>query len=73
VGSYAQCWLDDLSVGSSKNDTDIISLFRQQDKIITASPTVNLPSHIKHYREALDEDPELKVIYYEAPIDVVKG
>lgn len=75
MGSYAQCWLDDLFVGSSKNDidTEIISLFRPQDKIIAASsPTGNLPSHFKHYREALDEDPELKVIYYEAPVDVVR-
>jgi len=74
VGSYAQCWLDDLLVGASKNDidTEIISLFRSQDKIITASPTGILPSHLKHYREALEEDPELKVIYYEAPIDVVR-
>ena len=74
MGSYAQCWLDDLFVGSSKNDidTEIISLFRPQDKVITASLTGNLPSHLKHYREALDEDPELKVIYYEAPVDVVR-
>ena len=74
MGSYAQCWLDDLFVGSSKNDIDaeIISLFRPQDKIITSSLTGSLPSHLKHYREELDEDPELKVIYYEAPIDVVR-
>lgn len=74
MGSYAQCWLDDLFVGSSKNDidTEIISLFRPKDKIITTSPTGNLPSHLKHYREALNKDPELKVIYYEAPIDVVR-
>ena len=74
MGSYAQCWLDDLFVGSSKNeiDTEIISLFRPQDKVITASLTASLPSHLKHYREALEEDPELKVIYYEAPFEVVR-
>jgi len=74
VGSYAQCWLDDLFVGSSKNDidTEIISLFRPHDKIVSGSLAGNLPSHLKHYREALDEDSELKVIYYEAPIDVVR-
>jgi hypothetical protein len=74
MGSYAQCWLDDLFVGSSKNDidTEIISLFRSSDKKITASPTGNLPTHLKHYQEALKDDPELKVIYYEAPIDLIR-
>lgn len=74
MGSYAQCWLDDLFVGSSKNDidTELISLFRPQDKVVTASRTAGLPHHLKHYREALEEDPELKVVYYEAPVEVVR-
>lgn len=74
MGSYAQCWLDDLFVGSSKNDidTELISLFRSHDKIVSTLPISDLPSHLEHYRESLDEDPELKVVYYEAPIDVVR-
>jgi len=74
VGSYAQCWLDDLFVGSSKNDidTEIISLFRPQDKIISASLTGSVPNHLKHYQETLSEEPTLKVVYYEAPVDVVR-
>ena len=74
MGSYAQCWLDDFFVGSSKNDIDIelISLFRSQDKIVRGSPINDLPSHLEHYRESLDEDPELKIVYYEVPIDVVR-
>jgi hypothetical protein len=74
VGNYAQCWIDDLFVGSSKNDieTEIISLFRSRDKKIIASPIGSLPVHLKHYREDLEKDPELKVIYYEAPLDVVR-
>ncbi len=74
MGSYAQCWLDDLLVGSSKNDidTELISLFRAQDKIVIGSPITDLPIHLEQYRESLNEDPELKVVYYEAPIDVVR-
>lgn len=73
MGNYAKCWLDDLFVGSSKNDidTEIISLFRPQDKIIASRAGI-LPNHLKHYREELNEDSELKVIYYEASIDVVR-
>jgi hypothetical protein len=74
VGSYAQCWLDDLFVGSSKNeiDTELISLFRPQDKVVSTSPIGVLPSNLEHYREYLDEDSELKVVYYEAPIHFVR-
>ena len=74
MGSYAQCWLDDLFVGSSKNDidTELISLFRAQDKIVRASPITDLPIPLTHYRESLDKDPELKIVYYEAPIDIVR-
>jgi hypothetical protein len=74
VGSYAKCWLDNLLVGSSRNDIDpeILSLFRPKEKIIIASPTGSLPAHLTHYREAIEEDPELKFIYYEAPLVVVK-
>ncbi len=74
VGSYSQCWLDDLYVGSCKNDidTELISLFRPQDKIICALPMNDLPKHLEHYTESVLEDPELKAVYYETPIDVVR-
>lgn len=74
MGSYAQCWLDYFFVGSSKNDIDpdLISLFRQDDKIILSAPIHNLPRHLERYRESLNEDPNLKIIYYEAPVDVVR-
>lgn len=74
MGSYAQCWLDDLYVGSSKNDIDVdlISLFRAQDKIVRGSPITILPVPLKHYRESLDENQKLKVIYYEANTDIVR-
>lgn len=74
MGSYAQCWLDDLFVGSSKNDidTEIISLFRPQDKVIKTSLPDDAPNHLKHYSAALIEDPDLKIIYYEVPVAIVR-
>jgi hypothetical protein len=74
VGSYAQCWLDDLFVGSSKNDIDpdLVSLFRQEDKIVLSAPVHDLPPHLEQYRETLNEDPSLKINFYKAPISVVR-
>ena len=74
MGSYAECRLDDIVVGVSKNDidTELISLFRPQDKVVKSSPLDDVSKHIKDYQEALDEDPELKVIYYEAPVSIIR-
>jgi L-amino acid N-acyltransferase YncA len=74
MGAYAQCWLDDLFVGSSKNDIDLnlISLFRPRDKIVLTPPIGALPAHLEHYREALAEDPDLRIVYYETDIRVVR-
>ena len=73
MGSYAQCWLDDLFVGSSKNDIDLdlISLFRTRDKVVLSAPIRDLPIHLEHYREALEEDGDLKIVYYETPVNIV--
>lgn len=73
MGAYAQCWLDDLLVGSSKNDIDLelMSLFRARDKIVLEAPIHNLPAHLDHYREALQEDEGLKIVYYETAITAV--
>jgi hypothetical protein len=74
MGSYAQCWLDDFFVGSSKNDIDpdLISLFRPNDKILLSAPIRNLPHHLEHYQESLDEDKNLKIVYYQAAVNVVR-
>lgn len=74
MGSYAHCWLDKLLVGTSKNDIDseLISLFRPQDKIVKGSLKGDVPNHLKHYAEYLDEDAELNVVYYEAPVHIIK-
>lgn len=74
MGSYAQCWLDDLFVGSSKNDidTNLISLFRPADKRILSSPIHNLPPHLEHYRESIEKDSDLRIVFYETSVDVVR-
>ena len=74
MGSYAQCWLDDLFVGSSKNniDPDLMSLFRAEDKVILSAPLDKLSPHLEHYREELEEDHDLKIVYYEARVDIAR-
>jgi hypothetical protein len=73
MGSYSNCWLDDILIGFTKNDIDVnlITLFRQQDKVVASAPFLDLPSHLQRYQEHLDEDPDLKLVYYEAPIRFV--
>lgn len=74
MGSYAQCWLDDMLVGTSKNDIDVdlISLFQPQDKIILSAPFSNLSKCLQHYQESLTEDPDLQLIYYSASASVIR-
>lgn len=71
MGSYAQCWLDDLFVGSSKNDIDpdLISLFRPEDKVSTRHIEAVHPALIDQYAEALADDEDLCVVYYETTVD----
>lgn len=74
MGSYTQCWLDDLFIGSSKNDVDpeIISLFRPSDKHVVSNPTENIPAILKEYQETQKEEPELEIIYYEANATLIR-
>lgn len=74
MGSYAECWLDDLHVGSSRNDIDpyLITLFRPQDKVVLSYPFHRLPSILERYRESLEEDRDLKLLYYQIPVRVAR-
>lgn len=74
MGSYTQCWLDDLFIGESKNDVDpeIISLFRPSDKRVISNPTEDVPEILKDYQEAQKEDPELEIVYYEASATLIR-
>ncbi len=74
MGSYAECWLDNFLVGSSKNtiDPDLISLFRAADKVIPSPPFETLPQPLHTYRESLEDDSNLPPIYYSARADTVR-
>jgi len=74
MGSYAQCWLDDLFVGACKNDIDLnlISLFRPADKVIERPNVDTLPVPLAHYRESLEEDEELELVYYRTSIAIIR-
>lgn len=74
MGSYAQCWLDDLFVGSSKNDIDpnLMSLFRAKDKVVLSEPLNDLSPPLEHYRDQLEEDHNLKIVYYETRVDIAR-
>lgn len=74
MGSYAECWLGDLHVGSSRNEIDpyLITLFRPLDKVVLSYPFHRLPSILEDYRESLEEDRELKLLYYQIPVNVAR-
>ena len=74
MGSYTQCWLGDMFVGSSKNDVDyeIISLFRASDKHVVSNPNESVPKILKDYQETQKEEPELEIVYYEASASLIR-
>lgn len=73
MGSYAMCWLDNLLVGSSKNEVDpsLISLFRHEDKIVLTRPFGDLPPQLQGYKQDIEADDDLKLVYYRAPTRVI--
>jgi len=74
MGSYAQCWLDDLFVGASKNEVDLnlISLFRPADKVISRPSLETLPVPLAHHRETLEDGAELELVYYQTTVAIVR-
>jgi len=81
MGSYAECWLGDLLVASTKNDVDpgLMRLFRRSDKRILPLASADAPAQLKRRFEdrnenidldEIDDDPEL--VYYVAPVSVIK-
>lgn len=73
MGSFAYCLLDNLVVGTTKNyvDADLISLFRSADKQIS-SIQKDFPSNPDFYNAIFEEDPDAKIVYYEASISIIK-
>lgn len=74
MGNYAQCWLDEFLLGSTKNNVDfyLISLFRPTDKRIISAAEGQLPKKFEHYREMAEGDITLNVVYYEVEADVAR-
>src|SRR5437879_4400090 len=74
MGSYAQCWLGDFYVGSTKNDVDpgLIGLFRRSDKRLISDPNAVVPNHIQHWLNDLEHGDDLPVVYYSAPVPIVR-
>lgn len=72
MGSYAQCWLGGLYVGSSKDDIDpgIMQLFRPPDKRVLAAHSPDLPSEVQGWASELDEE-DANVVFYVTPATVV--
>lgn len=75
MGSYAQCWLGDFFVGSSKNDVDpnLISLFREEDKRVVRDKSLTIPDVLKHWldEESGQSDSPL-VVYYSTPAKLLR-
>jgi hypothetical protein len=74
MGSYAECWLGDFYVGSSKYDVDpgLIRLFRPSDKRVTCDPHAVVPPQIERWLGDLEEENGQPVVYYAAPVSVVR-
>jgi len=75
MGSYAECWLESLYVGSTKDDFDynLMQLFRASDKRMHQSAVKDLPRPMRQWADH-EEDPDEKVdvVYYTAPAFIIK-
>jgi hypothetical protein len=74
MGSYAECWLESLYVGGSKNDIDdsILRLFTAADKRHSRCTTKDWPHPGRRWVSHSEPDEEVDVVYYSAPAWVVK-
>lgn len=72
MGSYAQCWLGNFFIGSSRDDVDpsLIHLFRSEDKRFSSEITDDLPECLHRWFDG-DED-ELEVVYYKIPASCLR-
>ena len=74
MGSYAYCWLDNLEILTTNNSlsVELLSLFRSEDKIITSSIPNYFPCEREYYQRIFEKNIEEKLVYYEAPINVIR-
>ena len=74
MGSYAECWLESLYVGSTKNDFDysLMQLFRASDKRVERSAVKDLPRSMRWTDYVDDPNEKVDVVYYTAPARIIK-
>jgi hypothetical protein len=73
MGSYAECWIGNFFVGSSKNGIDpgLVRHFRASDKAIYRGKVKDLPFMRRYWTQDLDDD-VVESVYYRVPLPVVK-
>ncbi len=74
MGSCAECWLDSFYVGSTKDDIDpgLMQLFRAADRVTVQATKHTLPFQMHRYGKTVDDDEDITVTYYHAPLPVVR-
>jgi len=74
MGSYVECWLESLYVGSTKNDFDysLMQLFRSSDKRVERSAVKDLPRSMRWADYVDDPNEKVDVVYYTAPVRVIR-
>lgn len=66
MGSYAESWVNDFYIGSSKNDIDpeIMKLFRESDRQTVSVNNGGLPKRLSRAEQYLEEEEEVNVVFY---------
>jgi hypothetical protein len=75
MGSYAECWLESLYVGSTKGyfDSGLMQLFRESDKRVQRCRVKDLPEPMRHSRiHGEDQNEKIDAVYYTAPAFLIK-
>jgi hypothetical protein len=74
MGDYAECWVSKFYVGSTEDDVDpsLMQLFRSTDKKFIPSNKSNLPNQLSRWACYVDEDDDINVVFYSAPVRIVK-
>ena len=74
MGSHAECWLESLYVGSTKNDFDhsLMQLFRASDKRVERSAAKDLPRSMMWADYVVDPNEKVDFVYYTAPARIIR-
>lgn len=75
MGSYAECWLESLYVGSTKNNFDngLMQLFREPDKRAYRCAVKDLPRPLRQSANYTEDPGEtIEVVYYTAPALLIR-